>query len=40
MHKEKVLPHCKIVQGGDMTMEQNLSTMPSLVLGLVGVFWD
>ena len=33
-HKEEVLSYCEIVQRGDMTMKQNLSVVPSLLLGL------
>ena len=33
-HKEEVLSYYEIVQGGDMTMKQNLSVVPSLFLGL------
>ena len=39
-HKEEVLPYCEIVHIGDMIVELNLSTMPNLLLGLVGVCWD
>ena len=39
-HKEQVLPYRERVQGDDMTMEQNLSTVISLLLRLVGVCWD
>ena len=38
--KEEVLPYYEIVQGGDMTMEHNLSIVPSLLLRIVGVCWD
>ena len=39
-HKEEVLPYYEIVQGGDMTKEHNLSIVPSLLLRIVGVYWD
>ena len=40
MYKEKVLPYYEIVHEGDMTVEQNLSIVPNLLLWLVGVCWD
>ena len=40
MHKKEVLAYCEIVQRGDMSVEQNLSVVLSLVLGLEGVCWD
>ena len=40
MHKEEVLAYCEIVQRGDMSVEQNLFVVLSLVLELEGVCWD
>ena len=40
MHKKEVLAYCEIVQRGDMSVEQNLFVVLSLVLRLEGVCWD